>query len=450
MMEDKLYQILLDVKTNNLELCEKLNDECSILDYSDYAVNNIWTTALQNALLDHEIVVVPPRITPYLIDDTIIIPSNRKLVLYGATLLLSEGTDVLMMRNEHPVDQTHSFEKGKHDDNITLLGGTIMESRTERAGYGRSGKFDHDRSMYGVSTCLFFNSINHLTIRDVTFSNCAAFAIQAGEIENSVFENISFVSCYADGLHFGGNIKNIYIKDVKGNVGDDLVALNMYDWQNSSVNFGPGENIWCENLSLDRDGKYKAIRLEPGTYYFDDGTTVDCALKNVVVKSVRGIRTFKLYMQTPPYSIGQLPEKGDVGSAENIVFEDIEADFFAPIDKFKEYMESDPLRGTSAVFELGANINGLKLKNIHITMHKDDFPESYLVCIGPKSIVRNGKEVFDPYISCKAENISVEDVFVNDKKLMSSNGYFKEIEFEDVNKDGNSTGRGQFERITVK
>ena len=450
MMEEKLYQILLDVKKNNQQLSEKLNDECSVLDYSECVVDNVWTTALQNALLDHEIVVVPPRETPYLIDDTVIIPSDRKLVLYGATLLLSEGTDVLMMRNEHPVDQTHSFVKGKRDKNITILGGTIMEIRTERAGYGRSGKIDHDRSMYGVSTCLFFNNINHLTIRDVTFSKCAAFAIQAGEIENSVFENISFVSCYADGLHFGGNIKNIYIKNIKGNVGDDLVALNMYDWQNSSVNFGPGENIWCENLSLDKDGKYKAIRLEPGTYTFDDGKTIDCALKNVVVKCVRGIRTFKLYMQTPPYQIGQQQEKGDVGSAENIVFEDIEADFFAPIDKFNEYMESDPLRGTSAVFELGANINGLKLKNIHITMHKDDLPEGYLVCIGPKSIVRNGKEVFDPYISCKAENISVEDVFINDKKLMSSNGYFKEIEFEDVNKDGNSTGRGQFERITVK
>lgn len=448
-LKEKIYSSLFEMEKNNEKLYTSLTDTCSLLDYSNLKNGNIWTNSLQIALNEHSTVVIPASSEPYVIDSTVIIPSNRKIIAYGATLLLSEFSDVLMLRNAHPIDETHSHLKSeKMDENITILGGTIKESQFQRLGYGKSGKIDETRSFYGVSCCLLFNNIKNVTVKDVTFSNCAGFALQAGEIENGVFKNITFNECYADGLHFGGNSKNIYISDIKGNVGDDLVALNMYDWLDSSVTFGEGENIICENLSLSKEAKYKALRLEVGTYYYDDGEKVDCALRNVIVKNVSGIKTFKMYIQTPPYMLGTNPEKGDIGTIENIFFEDISIDLFAPIDTFKEYMEGDEIRGTCAAFELGCNLNGMHLKNIDLTLH-DYLKESYLISIGPKSIIRNGKEIFDPYFSSKAKNITLENVKVNGEKITKADKYIKEISFSDVNSDGHSTGKGEIENIIV-
>lgn len=447
---DGLLSKLLLMEENNQRASDALGDVCLLTDYAHLSRGGVWTEALRTALREHRTVAVPPSDTPYVIDDTVIIPSNRKIVAYGATLLAAPDMDVIMMRNEHPVDCTHAPKNtAVRDENITIVGGTFDDGHTGRAGYGKSGKFDAARSFYGVSTCLLFNNLTGLTVKDVTFSHCAAFAIQAGEVENAVFRNIRFDDCYADGLHFGGNIKNVLAVNVKGSVGDDLVALNMYDWQDSSVTFGAGEDIWCEDLDLDPSSKYKAIRLEAGMYRFDDGSVVDCALRRVVLKKVRGIRTFKLYLQTPPYKIGGAREWGECGSAEDITFEDMDIDLSAPIDKFPDYLKCDKVRGTFAAFELGANIENLTLKNIRLTLHRDEYPESYLMCIGPKSIVLGGREVFDPYLSSTAKNVTIENVTVNGEKLTASDGFIKEIEFDNVNNDGASTGKGKFKGVKV-
>jgi hypothetical protein len=42
----------------------------------------------------------------------------------------------------------------------------------------------------------------------------------------------------------------------------------MYDWQNSSVNFGPMHTVLCEDLVLSADSRYKALRIEPGMYRY--------------------------------------------------------------------------------------------------------------------------------------------------------------------------------------
>lgn len=449
MKTERLLNELIKMEQENERASNTLNDTCVLTDYEYLSKNGIWTDALRVSLTEHQTVIVPPSDTPYIIDDTIVIPSNRKIIAYGAIFLSASGTDVLMMRNEHNVDGTHTPVNSKRDENITILGGTFDDGRTCRAGYGKSGKYDKECSFFGVSCSLFFNNINGLTIKDVTFVHCAAFALQAGEISNAVFRNIRFIDCYADGLHFCGNSRNILVVNVKGLVGDDIIALNMYDWHNSSVNFGVGENIWCEDIDLDTSSKYKAIRLESGIYRFDDGTTVDCALQNVMIKKVRGIRTFKLYLQTPPYIMGGEREWGECGSASDIVFEDIDIDLYAPIDKFSEYLDGDKIRGTFAAFELGANIDTLILKDIRLTLHRDEYPESYLMCIGPKSIVRNEMEIFDPYLSSSAKNVVLNNISVNGEKMVCAEEYIKEISFNNVNEDGDSTGAGTFENVEI-
>ncbi len=108
----------------------------------------------------------------------------------------------------------------------------------------------------------------------------------------------------------------------------------MYDRQNSSVNWGPLKNALVENIDLSPNSRYKALRIQPGIYYYDNGSQVDCSINNVIIKNVKGINTFKLYYQTPMYKIETTPEKGDAGSGDNIFLENIDIDLLHYTGKY--------------------------------------------------------------------------------------------------------------------
>lgn len=452
-IKSKIDEMILRNKARR----EKLSDEVCITEYKESVENGIWSKAFQKALNEHEIIRIPKSEQPYIIDSQLVIPSNRHIIAEdGVIVRQAEGVRVLMMRNEHTHDGTHApIDMSDMDCNITISGGRWEESWTCRLGYGRTGKYDEERSFYGVSTFMFFNNIEGLTLENMTFAHTAGFSVQTGNANDMIFENIRFERCYADGLHINGNTENVYIHDVRGQVGDDLVALNTYDWLNSSVNFGPGKTIWCEDLELSEDSTYKAFRLQPALYKYDDGSIVDCALYDVVIKNVKGILTYKMYMQTPPYRLGaQQPEWSGIGSMDNIYFEDIFIDLVHPLDMMRMYRESHPVRGTFAGFEIGANTGLIHFKNIDINLYPEQWPMTYAVCIGPKSSLENyGEgpcEVFDPYISSSADKLVLENFKVNGVKIESAEKYVKQISFDNINNDGMSSGTGTFKEIIVK
>jgi hypothetical protein len=285
----------------------------------------------------------------------------------------------------------------------------------------------------------------------MTFKNCGGFGVQLGEAKNVVIENVTFDKCFADGIHVNGNVENLYISNVKGQVGDDLVALNMFDWQNSSINFGPCKNIICQDLVLSPNSQYKALRIEPGLYTFKNGLVVDCSLTNAIFRRIENIKTFKLYCQTPVYLPSDGPEPTGVGSGDNIFFEDIKIDLDGPIDRFEEYLNGDKVVGTFACFELGLNVGSIYFKNIEVTLHKEIFPESYFLCIGPKSIrLENGGEVFDPYLSSVAENVYFESITINEKKPKDISPFVKEIVFDGLYSDIASDGSGKIMNIIYR
>jgi len=441
-------ELKLAVQRNEAKANE-LKDKALLSDYSPE--NGIWTAALQTALNEHEIVIIPSSEAPYLLDGTVVIPSSRHIIAEdGAIIRLTENTKTLMLRNRNTLDGSYYPIEGKiRDEGITIEGGIWEESCTKRQGYGRSGMYDEERSFYGVSTCMLFNNIDHITLKNMTFRCCGGFAVQIGEASDIVCEGIRFEKCFADGLHINGNVENVYIKDVKGEVGDDLVAFNMYDWRNSSVNFGPCRNVICDDLELSESSGYKALRIEPGIYTFCDGREVDCSLTNAVFRHIRGIKTFKLYCQTPAFLKGTSPEKAAVGSGDNIVFEDVIIDLDGPIDPIGGYIESDPKTGSFAGFELGANIKNLYLKNICIKLYREKYPYSYLVCVGPKSVRIGDREVFDPYLSSAVENLYLESITVNGTATKELSPFIKEIVFDSLYPDMPSTASGKIENIII-
>ena len=452
MTKNEIYTSLEKMKSENLALSATLTDKANITEYSCLVNDGIWTKAFQTALNEHEYIIIPKSDTPYYIDGSVTIPSNRHIEAEnGAVIKLCPDTDVLMLRNENTRDGTHfPIKSGEENVNISINGGRWEESRTTRAGYGKTGKYDENRSFYGVSCLMFFNNIKNLTLTNVTFCHTAGFAVQIGNVQNAVFENINFIECFADGIHCNGNTKNLWVKNLDGEVGVDLIALNMYDWQDSSVNFGPLENVWCENVSLKSTTLYSSQRILPGVYYYDDGSSVDCSARNIVLKNFSGVNVFKMYYQTPSYSVDTLPEKGKVGSGGNIYFEDIELDLFRPGDGTPNYTESDPKTGFFGAFEIGANIDGLFLENIRVKLYKDKFPLGYFMTVGPKSYRAGNVEVFDPYASCHVKNIHLKDITVNGQKITSTDGLVKEVVFDDVYGDGLACGNGKAEKIFLE
>ena len=449
MTKREIIDTLGSKRLDNSASAEKLTDSVTLDKYSPLVHDDIWTQALQAALNEHEVVVIPARDEPYMIDSTVVIPSNRSVRAYGATLRLTPDCDVIMFRNSSTEDGTHKPVTGAPDHNISFFGGRYEESRRERGGYGTSGKYDEKRSFHGVSTLFFFNNIKGFTIEDATFAHTAGFAVQTGDAENIVFEHIRFEECYADGLHINGNTANILCRDIKGQVGDDLVALNVYDWQNSSVDFGPMKNVLCEDLELSADSRYKAMRIEPGRYIYDDGSIAECSLTNALIRNVRGIMTFKLYYQTPPYRTGTAPERGMVGRIDDIYFEDITIDLDGPLDRFPEYLDSDPVRGRFAAFEFGADAGRVSFENIDLRLYPEKYPLSTLALVGPKSVRRGETEIFDPYVSCEVGELSFHNIRINGRPAELPE-LFAVNEFGDINADGHSGGQGKVKAVTYK
>ena len=457
MTKNDIFEKLTSIKESVYGASKKESMGVLVTDYSSFVRTDddglcIWSEAFQAALNENEHIVIPASDEPYYIDKTITVPSNRCIeALDGAVIRLKKGTKTLLLRNEHNENGTHIRETFRNPDtNISIIGGLWEEECDARAGYGKSGMYDDQRSYYGVSTYMFFNNVKNLILKNLVFSHMGAFAVQMGNAKNIVIENIKFEKCFADGLHINGNTENIYINNVKGFVGDDLVALNMYDWQNSSVDFGPIKTVWCEELELDAESRYKAFRIEPGTYCYDDGSVVDCSLNDAVFKDVKGINTFKLYFQTPRYNVDEEREPGDAGTGDNIYFENITIDLTGPIDKLKDYIESDPVTGSIAGFEVGANIGNLFFENIKVTLHRDKYPMSFFLCVGPKS-VREGKiEIFDPEINSTVENVYLKNVSVDLGDTENAKEYIRRIRFDDIYGDGKTMGRGIIKNIIVQ
>lgn len=436
---------------------ESLTDRVSLAAYSSLVRRDgegeIWTDALQTALNEHEIVVIPPRDEPYFIDSTVFLPSDRRLEAFGATLQLTQTCDLAMFMTHSAADGSHApIDHTKHPRarNISIFGGRFEEQHTAPAGYGKSGKSDKERSLYGVSAMFYLGNIEGLTVSDATFVHAGGFSVQLGDADGALFENLRFENGFADGLHINGNTRNVYAHRISGSVGDDLVALNAYDWQRSSVNYGPIETVLCEDLEVFADSAYHALRILPGVYWYDNGKRQECTVKNVIFRRVTGVRTVKVYYQTPPYDLGTPPKKGSVGRADELYFEDMDFDLSEPVDKLAEYTDSDPLRGAFGAFEFGENIGRVRLENIRLRLYRSKLPYSYLVCCGPKSARIGNAEIFDPYLSNTVEALELAHISVNGQALTDEKAaetLVKTVSFDDVNRDGCSTGCGKIETV---
>ena len=445
-IKQEIFDVTLQAKKRNERIAATLSDQVSLEAYRHLvrqeSYGTIWTEAFQTALQEHEIIVIPASKEVYWLDQTIVIPSNRRIEAAGATIRMAAECEVIMLRNEHTHDGTFEPIAGEDcDENISIQGGCWEECSTER---GIRKYAENAVGFHGVQTLMLFNNLKHLTISNVTFVRAKSFAVQVGDLTDGVFENFFFIGCFADGLHVNGNSKNLWIRNFSGHVGDDLVALNMYDWLGSSINYGPACNIFCEEIHSAPDSKAKAMRLQPGKFEFRNGQIVDCRLENVYIRKVSGIFEYKLYWQTPPYRLGEKPEGAGVGSANNIFYEDIHV-----LSNREWYPVDDPITGYFGMFFLNSNIGYISIENIEYIRRPDESPRSFLVAVGPMSCRKADVEIFDPYAESVVETLELENIRIDGKRAEKIDEILHEISFDDVNQDGFSSGKGTVKCIIL-
>lgn len=426
---------------------KKINlSELEYLAVTPYKNGKIWSEAFSFALKNYEDIIIPAG--KYYVDKSLVVPQNRGIIAdENAEIILIKGVKSLLLRNENVIDGSDKPipKTAIKDENISITGGIWGEENDERLGYGKSGCFDENNSMAGVSTCFLLSNVKNLTLKNLTFRHTAGFAIQMGNISNFAVENICFDVCYADGLHINGGTENGTVKNLYGHTEDDLIALNAYDWDNSSINFGKIENLVVDGVKCDVGGNvHKSIRIQPGIYPYKSGEKEDCFVKNLTIKNVSGVACFKMYLQTPAYTT--FPEKNvGVGRMENILFENISADTSEPVDKQPNYLSGNTVAGNFATFEIGSNVKNLTFNNVKTVLNKAKYPNSYFIAVGPKTqyIAEKKLELFDPYVCCTIQRINFENVYINNEKKDDLTGFIKEISYDNLYPSALPFGKGK-------
>jgi hypothetical protein len=365
----------------------------------------IWTRAIQTCLDQHTSVLVPRREEPYYIDAPLIVKSGNRLVVEpGTEIRLKPGTNTCMVRNQCVVDgQNGPVAMGVDADSDILIEGgiwtTLATTATESNGNLR-GSADSTGQPFGSHGTIMISNARQVVVRNLTIRESRPHGVQIGNCSEFLVENITFEDHRRDGVHLGGPAENGVVRNIRGVTGDDMIALNAWDWKQSNVTFGPIRRILVDNVTAEQAS---AVRLLAGTKNFGGGTSVDCNISDCVISDIRGMHEIKIYDQ-PNLEMGRDNDYADpIGQLGNLFFSDIHVGQPCP-----------PL------FQIASNVDGIDISNttLHFDSGAGEGLAFRLVEIGPMSMTyqfdpanpSSWVEVFSPDKDCTVRGISISNV----------------------------------------
>jgi len=399
MNEEVLYQELLTVENRVGKIQE--GDLKSVTDYIDlvqeaewqqtwdtdtrstsqiYDINgSIWSDAIEQCLAENGSVYIPKIDTPIYIDRPIVLQSGNRLVVHPETeIRLKVGAvGTCMVRNSRITPSPDGPVRicNGADGDIHIEGGIWCDQDNE--GRGRGGEYDQEGSVSGSMGMFLLHNVTRVAVRNIVFRDCSAFAVQLGNAIDYIIEDITFDET-ADGIHIEGPSGRGIIRHIRGKTNDDAVALNAWDWQNSSITFGSITDVLVEDIEMLPGYVWSELRLLPGTKVFSSGETLDCDIRRCVFRNIRGIHTFKMYDQP---NLGN-PE-GDfadpIGKMSDLFFSDIVVDGISKND----YHDTT----SDGVLDICTDIDSLSIRNVRFnyTPGQTDMAP-YLVSVGPKAL----------------------------------------------------------------
>jgi hypothetical protein len=340
---------------------------------------SIWSDAIASCLQENGCVFIPKTPAPVYIDRPIVLHSGDRLSVHPETeIRLKTGvTGTCMLRNSNIVfSQSSPITPFAGADQGILIEGGIWSDQCNE-GHGHGGAYDTEGSMPGSNGMFLLHNISGLTVRNVLFRDCSAFAIQLGNANNFVVENIT-IDESADGIHIEGPSAHGIIRRISAKTNDDVVALNAWDWDSSSLTFGAITDILVEDVETPSGYTWSELRLLPGTKVFPNGETLACDIRRCIFRDIRGVHTIKMYDQ-PNLARPEDDFADPIGKMSDLFFADIRVDGI----QLSDYYD----KSSDAVFDICANIDTLSIRNVRFnyTPGENDMAR-YLVSVGPKAL----------------------------------------------------------------
>jgi len=371
----------------------------------------LWTQAMQATLDAHGSLHIPAREQPYYLDGPLVLKSGQKLSADPtAEIRLTPASNTCMVRNEHvvtlhtkpvPADQ-------RLDTDISIEGGIWTTLATAVASNGNTrGHSAKENPAFGTHGVILLQNVRRVSVKNITIRQSIPFGVHLANAHEFTVENITLEEHRRDGVHVNGPASDGLIRGVRGDSHDDDVALNAWEWKNYAPSYGPIERIVVEDVTGwpgDEHEGNNAIRLLPGVKRFDDGTTLDCPIRDITLRRITDIRHFKIYDQ-PNLELGRDNDFSiAVGTVKNLRLEDLT--FHRP-----------------GRIELHANTDGLSIHNVRV--HHPITPDWHLLAIGPLSqTYQSGgpgtpekwTEIFSPDLDCTVRNVSITGVRSKDSQ----------------------------------
>lgn len=301
--------------------------------YKDLVAGNDWTLAIQKALDENKAVYIPYSDMPYIISDRLLIHSNTHLLLHNsAVLFMADNTTTCFIRNANMF-----AEKADHD---IIIEGGIWNGNYSNQSYVYPNS-DASNDVMGVSGHINMMGVKNFTIKNLTIKECRGFGIQVNRSSDFTIENIYFDNHQRDGIHICGENKDFLVSNVKGYVKDDLVALNAWDWLNSTQSNGNISKGVIENIFANVHGGI--VRVHCGEENGVLSTVSDVTIKDVYARS-----------ETYAFKIGHDADTeypthtANVGYVKNVCYKNI-------------HVKSD----VSLVFKVNADVKNLEIDGLY-------------------------------------------------------------------------------------
>ncbi len=371
----------------------------------------VWSDAIERCLAENGSAVIPRLTTPLYLDRPIEVKGGDRLIIHPETELRLKPGNVgtCMLRNESlrsSKDRPVELAAGA-DPDILVEGGIWSDQQNQGRGLG--GTYDQQGTMPGSGGVFLLQNLSCAVVRNVRFRDCSCHAVQIGNIADFLVEHIAFDET-ADGIHVNGPASRGIIRHISGKTNDDAVAVNAWDWGQSTLTFGPITDILVEDVEVQPGYTWSELRLLPGTKVFPDGSRVACDICRCVYRNIRGLHTFKIYDQ-PNISNPEEDFADPIGHMADLFFSDIVVE---GIPRAGYYDKS-----SDGVFDLCAEIENISIRNVRLNYlpgENDMIP--YLVSVGPKALTwsREGAagkvwfEVFNPEANPVVRGLVIENV----------------------------------------
>jgi len=366
----------------------------------------VWSDAIDRSLDEQNALSIPEMPEPVYLDRSIIVGSGARIVVHPQTeiRMIIDEVEHCLIRNRNIVSgQQGPVELCRDADRDILIEGGIWSDQKNNGAGPQGFRKGKEGAMLGSQGAIVLSNVENVTIRNVTVKDNSSFGFQIGNARNFLVEGVR-VDGTKDGVHIEGPAELGIIRDVKGALaGDDVVALNAWDWRTSSLTFGSITDILVEDIEVEAGSC--AIRVLPGVKLFPDGGTQTCNVERCVFRKIRNCHTFKMYDQ-PNIRCTKDDYAADLGTVADLFFEDIHV---VPLD-----LTTHHDRSKTAVVDLCEHARGLHFENVRLDYVPGGVYPKYLLSVGPKSSIRpiplpktGAREIYNPLACPVADGITL-------------------------------------------